>query len=218
MAVVFDCDGTLVDSEPLARLAWERALAPHGYTPTGEDFELVTGLPFPRVHEYFAERAPLPGEKAFHRAYLEDLYELFAAKLRPFADAAAAIAALRARGIPIAVASSSTRERLELALRLTGYDDFPVMVAGDEVARGKPAPDMFLAAAERLGVAPAACVAVEDSAPGVAAARAAGMATLAVCRVPGTEAALADADRVVGALTADAILELLSDRAAPRST
>ena len=72
---------------------------------------------------------------------------------------------------------------------------------------GKPAPDMFLLTAERLGVAPEACVAVEDSAPGVQAALAAGMHTIAVCRVPGTEAALAAADRVVHSLSADTILE-----------
>ena len=67
------------------------------------------------------------------------------------------------------------------------------MVAGDEVEHGKPAPDMFLLAAERLGVRPAACVVIEDSPPGVQAGLAAGMVTLAVCRVPGTEASLAAA-------------------------
>ena len=79
-------------------------------------------------------------------------------------------------------------------------------MAGDEVANGKPAPDMFLLAASKLGVAPEECVVIEDSPPGVAAGLAAGMTTLAVCRVPGTEATLADADRVVDFLTADVIL------------
>ncbi len=61
IAVIFDCDGTLVDSEPLARLAWERALAPHGYALTDADADACIGLPYPRVHAYFAERVELPG-------------------------------------------------------------------------------------------------------------------------------------------------------------
>ncbi len=83
-----------------------------------------------------------------------------------------------------------------------------ITIAGDEVEHGKPAPDMFLLAAERLGLAPAECVVIEDSAPGVAAGRAAGMPTLGVCRVPGTEAALALADRVVNIISAAEILAL----------
>jgi HAD superfamily hydrolase (TIGR01509 family) len=110
--------------------------------------------------------------------------------------------------VPVAVASSSPRERLDRTLAHVGLA-FPVSVAGDEILHGKPAPDMFLVAAERLGVAPARCVVVEDSAPGVAAGVAAGMPTLGVCRVPGTEAALSAADRVVDGVTAAAILSLL---------
>ena len=79
-------------------------------------------------------------------------------------------------------------------------------VAGDEIEHGKPAPDMFLAAAERLGVAPAACVVIEDSPPGVAAGVAAGMRTLAVARTPAAAAELAGADRVLARLTAAGVL------------
>ena len=63
-AVIFDCDGTLVDSEPLARTAWERALAPYGYALTDEDAEASVGLPYPRVHAYFAERADAARRRA----------------------------------------------------------------------------------------------------------------------------------------------------------
>ena len=86
-------------------------------------------------------------------------------------------------------------------------DAFDVIVSGDEVEHGKPAPDMFLLAAARLGVEAAACLVIEDSPPGVQAGLAAGMFTLAVCRVPGTEASLAAADRVVDTVSADVILE-----------
>jgi HAD superfamily hydrolase (TIGR01509 family) len=128
-------------------------------------------------------------------------------ELRPFPDAVEALAERRRRGFPVAVASSSVRERLDRTLASAGIA-FEISIAGDEIEHGKPAPDMFLAAAERLGLEPAECVAVEDSAPGVAAGRAAGIPTLGVCRVPGTEALLAAADRVVNRVRAAEILAL----------
>jgi HAD superfamily hydrolase (TIGR01509 family) len=212
-AVIFDCDGTLVDSEPLARTAWERALEPYGLAVGDADFEACVGLPYPQVHAYFAERAPsLPDAAAFWPAFAGELYGLIGTTLAPFPDAVAAAAELRAAGVPIAVASSSPRERLDRTLATVGLADaFDETVAGDEVRRGKPAPDMFLEAARRLGADPADCVVVEDSPPGVAAGLAAGMATLAVCRVPGTEAALAAAHRVVGAVSAADILALAGE-------
>ena len=208
MAVIFDCDGTLVDSEPLARTAWERVLAPHGYTVTDADLQASVGLPYPRVHAYFAERVALPPADRFWTDLSTELFALLDAELTPFDDAVTAARELRERGVPVAVASSSPRERLHRTLARAGLlDAFDVSIAGDEIEHGKPAPDMFLAAAERLGVVPADCVAIEDSPPGVAAANAAGMTTLAICRVPGSEATLAAADRVVHTLTADVILD-----------
>jgi HAD superfamily hydrolase (TIGR01509 family) len=207
-AVIFDCDGTLVDSEPLARTAWERAMAPYGYAVTDADAEACVGLPFPRVHAYFAERAAVPDADAMWTEFSGEMFALIDSDLVLFDDAVDAARSLRERGVPVAVASSSPRERLQRTLGRAGLlDAFDVVVAGDEVEHGKPAPDMFLLAASRLGVEPAACVVVEDSPPGVQAGRAAGMFTLAVCRVPGTEASLAAADRVVDTVSADAILE-----------
>ena len=206
-AVIFDCDGTLVDSEPLSRTAWERALEPYGYVITDADAEASVGLPYPRVHAFFAERAALPGADEFWTELSAELYELIDADLEPFDDAVNAARELRARGVPVAVASSSFRDRLHRTLSRAGLlDAFDAVVAGDEVEHGKPAPDMFLLAAERLGVEPAACVVVEDSPPGVQAGLAAGMITLAVCRVPGTEATLAGAHRVLDTVSADTIL------------
>jgi HAD superfamily hydrolase (TIGR01509 family) len=197
-----------VDSEPLARLAWERALAPYGYALTDADADACVGLPYPRVHEYFAARVTLPAAEPFWTEFSGELFTLIDTELTPFDDAVDAARELRARGVPVAVASSSPRERLERTLGRAGLlDAFDVVVAGDEVEHGKPAPDMFLLAAARLGVRPSACVVIEDSPPGVQAGRAAGMFTLAVCRVPGTEASLAAADRVVDTVSADAILE-----------
>ena len=102
------------------------------------------------------------------------------------------------------MASSSARRRLDRTLARAGLAGaFAVTVAGDEVDHGKPAPDMFLAAAARLGVAPARCAAIEDTGPGVAAGLAAGMRTIAVARDgapgPGLEAAHAVLDRLSAA-------------------
>jgi HAD superfamily hydrolase (TIGR01509 family) len=206
-AVIFDCDGTLVDSEPLARTAWARTLEPYGYAVTEADAEATIGLPFPRTHAYFAERVELPGADEVWTAYSGTLFALIDDELVVFEDAVEAARELRSRGIPVGVASSSPRERLHRTLARAGLlDAFDVTVAGDEVTHGKPAPDMFLRTAERLGVAPADCVVIEDSPPGVQAGLAAGMHTLAVCRVPGAEESLAAADRVVDFLTADVIL------------
>jgi HAD superfamily hydrolase (TIGR01509 family) len=206
-AVISDCDGSLVDSEPLAGRAWERALAAYGYALTDEDAEASVGLPYPRVHAYFAERVELPAAEPFWGEFSGELFMLIDSELAPFDDAVRAARELRERGIPVAVASSSPRERLQRTLRRAGLlDAFDVVVAGDEVENGKPAPDMFLLAARRLGVAPEDCVVIEDSPPGVQAGMAAGMHTVAVCRVPGTEETLAAADRVVDFLSADVIL------------
>jgi HAD superfamily hydrolase (TIGR01509 family) len=212
IGVVFDCDGTLVDSEPLSAEAWRRTLAPYGYLVTDEDLAACVGSTYTRTHAFMAERAELPDADAFWPDLRETLFALLDEHLEPFPDAIQAVNELIAMGIAIAVASSSVRERLDHTLRGAGLH-FDVTIAGDEVEHGKPAPDIFLAAAGRLNVAPEDCVVVEDSPPGVAAGRAAGMVTLAVCRIPGTEHTLVDADALVHTVTAEAILSLISDRA-----
>jgi HAD superfamily hydrolase (TIGR01509 family) len=205
-AVIFDCDGTLVDSEPLAGRAWKATVAPYGYAVTDADLEACMGIPYARTHAYLSERAALPDAAAFWPDLKRELFALIDAELAPFPDAVAAAEELRERGVRLAVASSSPRERLDRTLARAGLS-FPVTVAGDEVEHGKPAPDMFLAAAARLETEPERCVVVEDSAPGVAAGRAAGMPTLGIRRV--AHADLSAADAVVEAITARAILELL---------
>jgi HAD superfamily hydrolase (TIGR01509 family) len=206
-AVIFDCDGTLVDSEPLAERAWARALARHGYELAPDDLAGAQGLPFQAVHALMAERTRLPELEDFWREYAAELMPLLDAELEPFADAIATARDLHERGIPIAVASSSRRERLDRTLARAGLDTlFAVSVAGDEIVHGKPAPDMFLEVARRLGVAPQDCVVIEDSAPGVAAGVAAGMVTVGVLRDGVDPDALAGAHRIVRRLTPAAVL------------
>jgi HAD superfamily hydrolase (TIGR01509 family) len=199
-----------VDSEPLSGEAWRRTLAPYGYEVTAEDLAACVGIPYTRTHTYLAERAgtAIPDATSLWPALREHLFALLDTRLEPFPDALQTVNELRQRDIPVAVASSSVRERLDHTLRGAGLA-FAITIAGDEVTHGKPAPDMFLLAAKRLNIQPARCVVVEDSPPGVAAGRAAGMPTLAICRVPGTEATLAQADRVVHNVSAETILSLV---------
>ncbi|WP_051325132.1 HAD family hydrolase [Candidatus Solirubrobacter pratensis] len=205
-AVIFDCDGTLVDSEPLAGRAWKATVAPYGYEVTDADLAACMGIPYARTHAYLSERAELPEAHEFWPLLKHELFSLIDAELVPFPDAVEAAAELHARGVRLAVASSSPRERLDRTLARAGLS-FAVTVAGDEVEHGKPAPDMFLAAAERLELPPARCVVVEDSVPGVAAGRAARMPTLGVQRERAVD--LSEADAVVEVITAEAILALL---------
>jgi HAD superfamily hydrolase (TIGR01509 family) len=204
--VIFDCDGTLVDSEPLSGEAWRRAVAPYGYEITDSDLEACLGIPYGRTHAYMAERVALPDAETLWPALSNELFELIDTQLKPFDDAIAAVRDLQDRGVEIAVASSSVRERLDRTLARAGLA-FETTIAGDEVEHGKPAPDMFLLAAEKLGVTPERCVVVEDSPPGVAAGRAAGMPTLGVRR--NSRVDLSGATRVVDRVSADAILDLL---------
>jgi HAD superfamily hydrolase (TIGR01509 family) len=185
-AVVFDCDGTLVDSEPLAWQAWRDMLAEHGYELLPEDIEHTRGHGWPHIYGHFVDVVPAIGssEEAW-AGFSGNLFALLESELTPFEDAIGTARELHARGVSVAVASSSPRARLDATLRAAGLDElFDVTVAGDEVAHGKPAPDLFLAAAEQLGVEPGDCVAVEDSPPGVASAVAAGMTVVAVARKP----------------------------------
>jgi HAD superfamily hydrolase (TIGR01509 family) len=204
-AVVFDCDGTLVDSERLSFQAWRELLGRHGYELADEDLDATRGRSYAHVHAYFAERARLPDADAFWPLHSGRLYELFDSDLEVFEDAVATARELKALGVPIAIATSSLRERLDATLRAARLERlFDATVAGDEVEHAKPAPDLFLAAAERLGVPPGECVAVEDSPSGVEAALAAGMRVVAVARDPSHRADLG-CETVVDELTTAAL-------------
>ena len=203
--VIFVCDGTLVDSEPLSGETWRQVARGYGYEITDADITAVLGSPYARTHAFFAERAALPAPEVLLPELNRVLFGLIDERLEVFADAVTAVEELRARGVRVAVASSSVRERLDRTLAHAGLS-FEVTIAGDEVEHGKPAPDMFLLAAQRLALPPEACVVVEDSPPGVAAGLAAGMPTLGVRRVPGID--LSAATRVVDAVSADDILGL----------
>lgn len=181
--IVFDCDGVLVDSEDLAWSAWRRILARYNITLTPEDIGLLTGRTDRDAHRHFSDRGDLPDHEGFWEELSDITFRLFDQHLQAFEDAADTLDALQSRGAFMAVASSSPRKRLHRSLAATGLSDyFDCVVGGDEVAAGKPAPDLFLAAASGLQVEPETCFAVEDAPAGVAAALAAGMTVVAVER------------------------------------
>jgi HAD superfamily hydrolase (TIGR01509 family) len=182
-AVIFDCDGTLVDTEPLAWAAWARVLAPARVPITEADVRHCTGRSFRATYDHFAHKAALPAPEVVEAELQHLVLTAIERSARPFPDAVEVCQRLHERSIPMAVASSSGRPRLDLTLRTASLDRyFAVTVAGDEVEHSKPHPQLLLTTAARLGVPPAHVLVVEDAAAGVEAARAAGMASLVVRR------------------------------------
>jgi len=201
--VVFDCDGVLVDSEPIADAVWSEVLAERGHEMTEADGNACRGLTEPATYDYFAARVDLL-PYVQHMAALDALRVVrFERDLVAFPDTEATVRALAAQGIPMAVASSSRRHALEGKLAIVDLGRyFDTIVGGDEVKHGKPAPDVYLEAARRLGVSPAACLAIEDSDNGAAAAVAAGMRTVMIRR----DGSMSPVYASVSEVTADLIL------------
>jgi len=181
-AVLFDLDGVLVDSEPWwheVRVAWAAA---RGRAWREEDSRLCMGRNSREWSEVMREcldvaDAPL----AIEREIVAALVARYASEPVPLvADAPAAAAAIAAR-LPVAIASSAHPAVIRAAVEAAGLAaSFSTIVSSDDVARGKPAPDVYLEAARRLGVAPPRCLVIEDSRNGVLAGRAAGMRVVLV--------------------------------------
>lgn len=181
--VVFDFDGVLADSEPLSWRAWADVLAPHGVAIDDADIAACTGTTSRDTHAHFAARAEIPPFPEVLEAVDAHRRAAFPAQLTGFGDAIEAAQRLAMVGIPLAIASSSSRVNLDLKLAALGLGRyFEVTVAGDEVERGKPAPDLYRVAVERLGIDAASSVAVEDTMIGADAAAAAGLRTVIVNR------------------------------------
>ena len=176
--VIFDCDGVLVDSEPIANRVFAKMLGTIGLPMTvDETIATFVGRSMASCLALIAERRGAPVPAGFEEALQARTYDAFAAELGPVPGIAEALDALDASGIPTCVASSGSHDKMRRTLGLTGLlDRFDGrLFSATEVARGKPAPDLFLHAASRMGVAPARCAVVEDTPLGVAGAVAAGM-------------------------------------------
>lgn len=173
--VIFDCNGVLVDSEPIANAVLADAFQQAGVALTADavarEFHGRRMLDICAAVEVAAKRK-LPAD--FAATVAATTLQRLRVELRPVPHAARALAWIRG---PKAVASSSAIDRIRLSLEITGLLRFfePWLFSASYVTKGKPAPQLFLFAAERLQVDPADCIVVEDSAAGVAAAHAAGM-------------------------------------------
>ena len=177
--VIFDCDGVLVDSEPISIAVLVEALAAAGVTMSEEEAHVrFLGRSLKSMSEILHDDYGLAIDAAFLDAMRKVLYERFRAEPQAVEGVAETVDAL---GIAHCVASSSQPERIRLSLTVTGLlSRFePNIFSASMVARGKPAPDLFLHASAAMGVAPEYCVVVEDSPAGIAAGKAAGMRVVA---------------------------------------
>ncbi len=195
---IFDCDGVLVDSEPIANRILARALRRQGLATSDDDVDRATrGLTMAAAADWAEAELGRPLPADFLARVQAETFAAFRRELAPVPGVAAALDVLV---LPRCVASSGTIEKIRLSLTLTGlierFDGH--LFSATEVARGKPHPDLFLHAARAMGIAPEACAVVEDSLPGVAAARAAGMTVFAYAPQGDADALAAAGARVFG--------------------
>lgn len=174
-AIIYDCDGTLIDSEHIAGSVCAEALTSIGYPITMEAFNTrFNGIPVAKTWEMLRAEIDRPLPDGFNEAINAEIYRRMALELKPVEGVAEAIATI---GGNRAVASSTSLEPLWRNLRKTGLADLfePHIYSATQVARGKPAPDVFLYAASQIGVDPHEAIVIEDSVAGILAARRAGM-------------------------------------------
>ncbi|MEO9298147.1 HAD family hydrolase [Devosia alba] len=173
--VIFDCDGVLVDSEPLAMRILVKAIANQGITISPADaYRDFLGRSLASISASLHDNHGAPLGSAALQAMRTDLYALYRQELRASLGLPAILDQLK---MPLCVASSSTPERIHLSLELTGLlaRFAPHIYSASMVANGKPAPDLFLHAASAMQVAPQNCLVIEDSPAGIIAAKRAGM-------------------------------------------
>ncbi|MGD2051590.1 MAG: HAD family phosphatase [Acidimicrobiia bacterium] len=204
--MLFDFDGVIADTEPLSWAAWREVMAASGYQIVAEDVAACTGTNSRDTYAHFSAKVRLPPFREVVEAVDELRHRSYETDLFAYPDAVATIGELSMVGVPMAVATSSSRRNLDRkleVLELAGF--FAATVAGDEVPRGKPAPDLYAAAVEAVGARARDCLAVEDSEIGADAASAAGVPVMVVDR------GLVTVTRypVVPRIEADLVLRLL---------
>jgi HAD superfamily hydrolase (TIGR01509 family) len=202
-AVIFDLDGVIVDSEQV----WDEVREQYTLEAGGRYSETATrammGMSSTEWSTYMAEELALPGSpEEINAAIVERMLARYG-EAPPLIDGAVDVVCTIAQSVPVAIASSSNPELIEVVLRVAGLADVVCeVVSSQEVARGKPAPDVYLEAARRLGVDPTRSTAVEDSQNGIRSAKEAGMRVFAVPNphFPPDDDALALADVVLGSI------------------
>ncbi|MGW2786882.1 HAD family hydrolase [Streptomyces populi] len=194
--IIFDNDGVLVDSEPISNTLLAAYLTELGHPTSYEDsLRDYMGSAMHRIHDLVLERTGRRLPDDFDDVFHARVFAAFERELKPVPGAGQVLEKLAADGVPYCVASSGSHERIRVGHRTTGLDrwfDEGRVFSSQDVGRGKPAPDLFLHAAERMGVRPEKCAVVEDSPLGVQAANAAGMDVYGFT-------AMTPADRLTGA-------------------
>jgi HAD superfamily hydrolase (TIGR01509 family) len=202
-AVIFDLDGVIVDSEHVWEQVREAYTRERGREYTERATRDMMGMSSLEWSAYMASELGVPGTpQEINAAVVARMLERYGEAPPLIPGAVEAVRAVGARW-PVAIASSSNPELIDVVLRVSGLAELVrVAVSSEEVARGKPAPDVYLEAARRLGVEPSHCAAVEDSHNGIRSAKAAGMRVLAIPNVhfPPGEDALAEADVVLASV------------------
>ncbi len=177
--VIFDNDGVLVDSEPISNRHLAAYLTELGHPTSYEDsIRDYMGSAMHRIHDLVLERTGQRLPEDFDDVFHARVFAAFERELKAVAGVTGVLEKLTADGVSYCVASSGSHERIRVGHRATGLDRWfedERIFSSQDVGRGKPAPDLFLHAAERMGVEPGRCVVVEDSPLGVQAAVAAGM-------------------------------------------
>ena len=187
-AIIFDMDGTLVATTEADFLAWQRIFADAGRQLSFEDYFPLLGK---KSHDVVYHVLHLEGESAENALnakmrYFEEIVSEKGISLMPNAEIL--LKKLKSLGIPLALATSSRKLKMELVLEEVGLlEYFDVLVSGEDVKKGKPSPDIFLLAAEKLNVEPGHCIVVEDAVSGVKAAKDAGMKCIAVTNTHNAE-------------------------------
>lgn len=208
-AVVFDMDGLMIDTEPLYKYSFQKTAAGLGFDFEDSFFFRLVGRPDSSckkmIRDYFGPKFPM-----------EDFWSRWPVVWRSMAESdgidqknglSELLAYLKEQNVPVAIATSSHRDQMSFSLRVSGLShSFDAVVTGDEIAQGKPAPDIYLEAAKRLGVSPSSCVALEDSENGLISAWKAGMYTIMVpdLKVPSDEV------RTMAHHVADSLHEVLN--------
>lgn len=209
--IVFDCDGVLVDSEPLHEEATRQFFAARGVILRSQDFVQLVGMRVRDQVECLARRAGLEGDpEVLYQGREECFWELTQKGVSTITGAADLVRQLAERGHPVAVATSGTRRWIDHVVQLLAVRPYlRGVVTGDEVDQPKPHPEAYLRAAKILRLLPRNCVAVEDSVKGMASARAAGMGVVALNRLGREPSVFFQADHVVSHL--GCLTEILTD-------
>ncbi|GAB3701760.1 hexitol phosphatase HxpB [Spirosoma flavus] len=209
-AAIFDMDGLLVDSEPHWRIMEREVFDTVGLYLTDDQCKITTGLPILDVVKYWYARAPWTEEAAAGRSFADlgeaitlGVHERIAHYAEPMPGALEALDFFVSRGIPTAIASASPMSLIEVVVKRLGiYNALTLWHSATLEARNKPAPDVYLGTARRLGVLPETCLAFEDSFNGLRSANAAGMRTVAVpADFERSDSKFAIADIVLNSLT-----------------